>query len=119
VERIRDFIILHYHLNQRQDGELWRHCAAMAVPDPLQDKIRHFRRYGRLVQREFDLFGPPSWLAVHVGQLNTPERADPLLHYRDVDGEQWLAKLREALAAAARQMPTHRQYIDRHCKAAP
>jgi tryptophan halogenase len=117
VERIRDFIILHYHLNERQDGELWRQCAAMEIPDTLQEKILHFRHYGRLVQREYDLFGPASWLAVHVGQLNTPQRPDPLIGYRGIDGVQWLAKLREAMAAAARQLPTHQQYIDRFCKA--
>jgi tryptophan 7-halogenase len=119
VERIRDFIILHYHLNERQDGELWRYCAHMPIPDSLREKIQHFRHYGRLVQREYDLFGAASWLAVHVGQLNTPERPDPLIHYRDVDGGQWLGKLREAMAAAARQLPTHQQYIDRFCKATP
>lgn len=118
TERIRDFLILHYHLNQRQDGELWRYCANMSIPDTLREKIEHFRRYGRLVQREYDLFGPASWLAVHVGQLNLPERPDPLIQYRDVDAVGWLAKLREAMAAAARQMPTHQQYIERHCKAA-
>jgi len=117
TERIRDFIILHYHLNQRQDGELWRHCANMTVPDTLQEKIVHFRRYGRLVQREYDLFGPTSWLAVHIGQLNIPERPDPLLHYREVDAVQWLAKLRAAMAAAAAKLPTHQQYIDKYCKA--
>jgi tryptophan 7-halogenase len=117
VERIRDFIILHYHLNQRQEGELWRYCAGMSIPDTLQEKIQHFRRYGRLVQREYDLFGPASWLAVHIGQLNTPQRADPLIHYRDVDGVQWLGKLRAAMAAAAQQLPTHQQYIDKYCKA--
>jgi tryptophan halogenase len=117
MERIRDFIILHYHLNQRQEGEMWRYCANMAIPDTLQEKIVHFRRYGRLVQREYDLFGPSSWLAVHIGQLNIPQRPDPLLDYRDFDGAQWLAKLREAMAAAARQLPTHQQYIDKYCKA--
>lgn len=118
VERIRDFIILHYCLNQRQDGEMWRHCANMSLPESLLEKILHFRRFGRLVQREYDLFGPASWLAVHVGQLNMPERPDPLLHYRGVDGIAWLGKLREALTAAARQLPTHQQYIDKFCKAA-
>jgi tryptophan 7-halogenase len=117
MERIRDFIILHYHLNQRQEGEMWRYCANMAIPDTLQEKIVHFRRYGRLVQREYDLFGPSSWLAVHIGQLNIPQRPDPLLDYRDFDGAQWLAKLREAMAVAARQLPTHQQYIDKYCKA--
>jgi tryptophan 7-halogenase len=116
-ERIRDFLILHYHLNRRQDGELWRYCAQMAIPDTLREKIDHFRRYGRLVQREYDLFGPNSWLAVHMGQLNTPLRMDPLIHYRDVDAVTWLEKLHGALAAAARQLPTHQEFIDRHCKA--
>lgn len=118
VERIRDYIILHYHLNRRQDGELWRYCAAMAVPDPLQEKIDHFRRYGRLVQREWELFGNASWLALHIGQLNMPERLDPLIHYRNVDGEKWLAAWREATMKAALSLPTHQQYIDRYCKAA-
>ena len=119
VERIRDFIILHYRLNRRPDGELWRHCASMPIPDTLQEKIAHFHAYGRLVQREYDLFGPASWLAVHVGQMNVPQRPDPLVHHRGVDSVQWLAKLREAMTAAARQLPTHQQYIDRFCKAAP
>ncbi len=118
VERIRDFIILHYYLNQKQQGEMWRACASMSVPDTLTEKIEHFRRFGRLVQREYDLFGQASWLAVHVGQFNLPERPDPLIHYRGVDAIAWLGKLRDALAAAAAQLPTHRQYIDKFCKAA-
>lgn len=118
TERIRDFLILHYHLTQRDDTELWRYCAQMRIPDSLQSKIDHFRRYGRLIAADMDLFGPPSWLAVHIGQLNIPERVDPILSYRDVDGDAWLAKLKMALAAEAGRMPTHQQYIDRVCKAA-
>ncbi len=116
MERIRDFLVLHYHLNQR-DGELWRYCAAMSIPNTLAEKIEHFRRYGRLVQREYDLFGAASWLAVHVGQHNVPRHNDPLIHYRDIDATTWLARLREALAAAARQLPTHEEFIEAQCKA--
>jgi tryptophan 7-halogenase len=116
-ERIRDFLILHYHLTTRADGELWRYCASMSIPETLQKKIEHFRRSGRLLAYDMDLFGPPSWLAVHVGQFNLPECPDALLRYRDVDAVAWLGKLREAMVAAAIQLPTHRQYIDRHCKA--
>jgi len=116
TERIRDFLILHYHLTTREEP-LWQQCAHMAVPESLQFKIDHFRRFGRLVSREMDLFGPTSWLAVHVGQFNWPQRVDPLVGYRDVDALAWLRKLREAMAGAADTLPTHRQYIERHCKA--
>ena len=118
MERIRDFIILHYKLTRREDTELWRYCKAMSIPDTLALKIEHFRRHGRLVARDLDLFGPPSWLAVHVGQMNWPERLDPLLDLRQVDGAAWLGKLRTALAAAAESLPTHEQYINRFCKSA-
>ena len=117
IDRIRDFIILHYKLTQRDDTPLWRDCARMAVPESLAEKIDHFRKYGRLVQRDFDLFGPASWQAVHIGQLNFPERSDPLLDYRSLDAVPWLNKVREAMAAAAETLPFHRVYIDRYCKA--
>ncbi len=118
VERIRDFIILHYKLTERTDTELWRYCGAMSVPDTVDWKIGHFRRYGRLLARDADLFGPASWLAVHVGQGNMPEATDPLLQYRGRESAGFLHKLEAALAAAGEQMPTHQAYIDRFCKAA-
>ncbi len=116
TERVRDFLILHYHLNTR-DEPLWRDCAHMSIPDTLKFKIEHFRRHGRLIGSEMDLFGPASWTAVHIGQLNLPERLDPLLDFRNVNGAEYLGKLRAALRAAAETMPTHQAYIDRHCKA--
>lgn len=116
TERIRDFLILHYKLNQRTDAELWRYCAAMDVPDTLKLKLDHFRRHGRLVAREMDLFAPPSWLAVHIGQLNYPDGLDPLLDHRSVDARGWLAKLRAAMAAEAMRVPTHAEFIERNCR---
>ena len=116
-ERIRDFIILHYKLTSRTDSELWRYCAAMDVPETVTWKIEHFRRNGRLVQRDADLFGPPSWLAVHIGQGNLPQGTDPLLPLRGTDHAEYLRKLEGALARAAEAMPDHGDYIAKNCAA--
>lgn len=116
-QRIRDFIVLHYRLNRRTDGELWKYCAAMEIPDSLSFKIEHFRRYGRHIPRDMDLFAPPSWHAVQIGQGNIPEATDPVADYRDTDATGWLAKLRNAMAMEAGRQPTHADFIAQHCKA--
>lgn len=114
-ERIRDFLILHYKLTERDDAPLWRECRDMSVPTPLENKLYHFGAYGRLVADGADLFGPDSWLAVHIGQNHWPKSVDPLLAFRTVDGAAWLAKLRTAMAAAADQMPEHQAFIAKYC----
>lgn len=116
-QRIRDFIVLHYRLNRRTDGELWTHCATMDIPDTLAFKIEHFARYGRHIPRDMDLFAPPSWHAVQIGQGNIPAATDPVANYRDAAGLEWLAKLRNAMAHEAERQPTHAEFINRHCKA--
>jgi len=115
TERIRDFIILHYKLTQRRDSALWRHVADMEIPETLALKIAHFRESGRLIAREMDLFAADSWLAVHIGQGNIPQRTDPLLAYRGLDARAWLAKLRAAMAQEAARMPSHAAFIAQVC----
>ena len=110
-ERVRDFIILHYKLTQRDDSALWRYCAQMPIPDSLENSIDLFRRYGRLVSKDLDLFGAHSWLAVHIGQGNMPQRLDPLLDYREADGATWLAKFKDRIDEAALTLPEHRAFI--------
>lgn len=116
-ERIRDFLVLHYKLTTRDDSELWRYCAHMDIPDTLQFKIDHFKSYGRHIARDMDLFGSPSWLAVHIGQGNIPDAVDPLFEHRGIDGREWLGKLRGAMQAEAARQTSHQQFIDQHCKA--
>ncbi|OYW85437.1 MAG: hypothetical protein B7Z20_09125, partial [Sphingobium sp. 32-64-5] len=69
------------------------------------------RRHGRLIAREMDLFAPPSWLAVHIGQNNYPEGLDPLIEHRGIDAREYLAKLRAGMAAEAARLPSHETYI--------
>jgi tryptophan halogenase len=117
LERVRDFLILHYHLNRRGEGELWRYCANMAIPDTLRESIEHFHGNARIVQREHEVFVMASWLAVHVGQLNLPEACDMPSHAQGTDSVQWLARMRTTLHAEASRLPTHQQYIESNCHA--
>lgn len=117
-ERIRDFLILHYHATQRDDAELWRYCANMTVPEELRYKMDHFRRYGRLVSDSMELFQNPNWLAVHIGQFNIPERYDPLVDQRGgLDWRGRLASLRRVIRESASIMPTHKAFVEKHCRA--
>ena len=38
---IRDFLVLHYHANERTDSELWRYCRELAPPEGLSLQARH------------------------------------------------------------------------------
>ena len=118
-ERIRDFLILHYHATQRDDAPLWRETGAMAIPETLQYKLDQFRSGGRTVAEPLELFQNPNWLAVLVGQEVWPRRHDPLADMRTaVEATRFLADLRRLMEQAAQAMPTHAQYIQRHCLAA-
>jgi tryptophan 7-halogenase len=122
-ERIRDFIILHYKLSTRDDSAFWQYCRDMDVPDTVAQKITHFKTYGRHIPRDLDLFGAPSWLAVHLGQGNVPDAPDPMAHYgvaaADGTGAAYLAKLRSAMAAEAAKAPTHEAFVAQHVAAYP
>ncbi len=119
-ERIRDFIILHYHANRREEP-FWRRLAAMAVPDELAERIAVFRASGRLISPGPELFLNPSWLAVHLGQGVIPRAYDPLADLRAerVDADARLAHLRRIVREAAAAMPEHAAALARMNGIAP
>jgi tryptophan halogenase len=95
-ERIRDFIVLHYCLTQREDTPLWRYCRSMALPDTLQQRIELYRGTGRVRWRAGELFTDMSWFYIFEGMGIRPEHYDPLLEVVSLD------KLREILSSLAR-----------------
>ncbi|RYY40985.1 MAG: tryptophan 7-halogenase, partial [Sphingomonadales bacterium] len=111
--RIRDFLVLHYHANAREQGTLWRACRAMKIPDTLAWRLDHFRSHGRVVSQGPELFQNPSWIAVLIGQGIVPRDYDPLIDQRQLtEARARLATLRTAIAAAAEQMPRHEAWLD-------
>jgi tryptophan 7-halogenase len=119
LERVRDFLILHYKLTEREDAPFWRACHDMAIPDTLSERIELFRESGLVYQAPDDLFRVASWLYVMIGQRLMPEHC----HYMGaLLGEERLRRaldsLKDSIAAAVERMPMHEQFLDSYCAAA-
>jgi tryptophan halogenase len=111
-ERVRDFIVLHYYLTQRDDAPLWRYCRSMAIPDSLKERIEMYRRTGRIRPRGGELFTDLSWFYIFEGLGARPDAYDPLL---DVVSAGQLKEILDSMArgtaAIARDAPSHDSYF--------
>jgi tryptophan halogenase len=119
-ERIRDFLILHYHATSRDDSELWRYCRAMDVPESLKRKIDQFVHRGHIEAYKDGLFTPPSWLSVYLGQGLRPQRYHPMADMLPLDrliGD--LEAMRDEIGDRVEAMPAHAAFIDAYCPAIP
>lgn len=115
-DRIRDFLILHYHATTRSDSPFWDYVRTMAIPDSLSEKLELWRRRGRVVKYREGVFLDPSWVAVYLGQGIVPEgwdgRADPVESNALIGS---LDALRNDIADDVAGRPDHRSFIERYC----
>ncbi|WAC58600.1 tryptophan halogenase family protein [Brevundimonas sp. SL130] len=111
-EVIRDFLIAHYKLTERDDTPFWRHCRDMAVPDSLQARFDLFASRGEVLARHQELFKEANWLAVLMGMGMTPEGYHPVADQRDfAQLESTLTQIQQAVLERATAMPLHDQYL--------
>jgi tryptophan 7-halogenase len=118
LERIRDFIILHYHATDRTDTPFWRYCGSMELPGSLAHRIRMFRERAHAWQADGELFRVDSWTQVMIGQGVRPE------HYHlmpkampEQDLTRFLEGLRSSINRAVEGLPTHQEFVDRYARA--
>ncbi|MEL7185491.1 MAG: tryptophan halogenase family protein [Pseudomonadota bacterium] len=113
---IRDFIIMHYHVNERTDSAFWRRCRQMDIPESLQHRLDLFRDTGRVFQAEGDVFTENSWTQVMLGQGIEPASYHPIV---DMMPEQELRRFMQVLSQRVDhvlgQLPSHQQFIDHYC----
>ncbi len=115
-EQIRDFLILHYHLNARTDSQFWRDLRNMEIPASLHHKIELFRRRGKLFRENEDLFWEASWLQVMVGQGVIPQDYHPMADNMSATAlREMLAKIKHYKAQALVNMPSHDEFLERVC----
>jgi tryptophan 7-halogenase len=112
-ERIRDFIVLHYFLTQRDDAPLWRDCQSMDIPDSLRERIELFTGTGRIRPLAGELFTDLSWFYIFEGLGARPRGHDPLLDVVPVSQlSDILVSIARANAAVANAAPRHDSYFN-------
>ena len=117
--QIRDFLILHYKATDRRDSAFWRQCAAMPIPDSLEQKIELFRDTGRVFRRNEELFAENSWVQVMMGQGIMPRSWHPIAaKLTDEELARLLATLRDQVTRTVATLPPHADYVARYCAGA-
>ena len=115
---VRDFLVLHYTTNARDDTPFWRHCRTLPLPDTLRARIELFRSSGRVIERDSPVFNRDSWLSVLLGQGIEPEGHDPLAHAMPAaERANVLRAMHKVIAQTAGAMPTHAETLARHFSA--
>ena len=119
MEHVRDFIVLHYHANQR-DEPMWKQCREMTLPDSLAHRIAQFRERAHAWQGEDELFRLDSWTHVMLGQGIVPQQHHPLARgLADDDMRRLFDTIRQPIGRAVATMPSHQEFVERYCKASP
>lgn len=111
-ETIRDFIILHYHVNERDDSEFWRDMRTMEIPERLQQKIAAFAASGAVFNEQQDIFRDASWIEVMLGQGITPADYHPSADaLPDASFRDMMTKVLRAKREPLSQMTPHDQFL--------
>lgn len=118
IERIRDFLILHYKTNQRTDSAFWRDCREMPIPEELEHKIAVFAGSGRVTRYHDELFSEFGWLQVLLGQEIRPRSYHPIAdQLSDAELAEYMGMIRAVIRREVAAMPTHAQFVASTCAA--
>lgn len=110
--RIRDFIILHYKANQRNDTVFWRDLSNMSIPDSLIAKINAFKKDGSFLSYEQETFTDASWLSMYNGFNIIPDDSQNVIPHADLHkANEVLAKMRKAISLGVSYAPQHADFL--------
>ena len=107
LARARDMGVLHQYARKRID----------TLPEELAYKLAVFRKRGKLVLFDEELFSEAEWISAFLGLGFRPEGCDVLAEQHDpAQIEQMLARICALMSAAVDAMPPHMAYVARLAK---
>lgn len=110
---IRDFIIAHYKITEREDTPFWKHCKNMKIPESLQEKLNLFIETGLIIDNERELFKETSWFAVLTGQGLWPKSYHPLASKISIDElKNRMGIMRQQIQERIEALPKHDNFIN-------
>lgn len=111
-ERVRDFVVMHYSLTDRDDTPFWKHCQQMEIPASLAERIELFKAHGSLRQGIEELWGPVSWQSIFEGMGVRPRNYCPKVDNLDYERvEEMLGQMEAAITGMVDQLPSHDAFL--------
>ncbi|MBT0586472.1 tryptophan halogenase family protein [Alteromonas oceanisediminis] len=111
--QIRDFLVLHYYLNERSKDAFWRDMRQIELPASLAHKIALFKQTGKLFREQNDLFLESSWLQVMLGQGIEPNDHHPIANAMPKQQLfDMLQSVKRVKDEPLQKLPMHDRYID-------
>ncbi len=116
LEKIRDFIILHYKVTEREDSPFWRYCKNMDIPEELAHRIQLFKNTGKSFQVEGELFRLDSWTQVMMGQGLYPASYHPIVStMNEKELQRFLSGLASDIEQLVEKLPKHQDFLRQYC----
>ena len=115
-DNVKDFLIAHYKVTERDDSPFWNYVRNMAIPDALQERLDIFKARGEVMARQTELFKETSWFAVLAGQGLQPDSYHPVADTISEDELRLrLTKIRTGVQNRVNGMTEHKSYVRTHC----
>lgn len=116
-ENVKDFLIAHYKVTEREDTPFWKYVKNMPIPDSLQEKLELFKTRGEVIAKSNELFKETSWFAVLAGQGLVPQGYHPVADaISDDELRLRLTQVRSGIQNRVSSMPKHADFIRQTCE---
>ncbi|MGJ8682371.1 tryptophan halogenase family protein [Paraglaciecola sp.] len=113
TQRIRDFLVMHYHINQKEDSKFWQNCKEMALPERLKMRLEEYSKTGFINIDDRELFSFESWVQVLIGQKYLPSYEKFSQPEIPTDNAiQVLQNIHAAIQSEVTKLPDHHMFIN-------
>ncbi len=113
---IKDFLIAHYKITERNDSPFWNYCRNMDIPESLQFRLDSFAHHNLSLVKDEEMFRDSSWFAVLAGQGLIPKSYHPAVNRMPEQEFQWrMEKVLEGTKGRFSIMPKHEDFIAKSC----